>query len=42
MYVQHVNPITSSRWNAAQFRDEMRETQMQTSDVREHAHEDEK
>lgn len=38
MYIQHVNPITSSRWDAHKYRDEMR----RASDARDHAQEAEK
>ncbi|KAL6879234.1 hexose transporter-like protein [Trichoderma novae-zelandiae] len=38
MYIQHVNPITSSRWTPNQRPEET----MDARDVREHAHEDEK
>lgn len=40
MYVQHVNPITSSRWDSAQYRDELRRGNDARDNVHDHVHEE--
>ncbi|KKP04767.1 hypothetical protein THAR02_03104 [Trichoderma harzianum] len=40
MYVQHVNPITSSKWDSAKYRDELRRRSDARDNVHEHVHQE--